>query len=515
MGGGFRWRRWRAERLVPGPDLAAWLAAAPPAGLGDGDLAAVAGSWRRVASWAQSRELAAVAQLTSRAAASDEHASISPDGRPSQVTASAAAQVALELTMSQYGASAWADLAVELSWRLPGTGAALEAGVIDLARARLIAEATAPLGDEAARAVEERVLPAAGDQTTGMLRAALRRAVIAADPQGAEERRKDAERRAQVVLYPDQDCTATLAGQRLPAIHAAAMARIKAMARALKASGAGGGIDLLCAQIYLGLLLGTLPLIPPAEGAPPASLPATALVMIPVLAIRARIRPLAAAMTSPASSRTAPPRAAPAGTGMMVPRAMAGPARREMAAWPVTARMTMTWPVTCRRPATRTRPATTTTTPARMTARQATPAGTATPNVMTTAGSPRTGQPCPRSSRPPSPAPAPRSRTGAQLPGYSTSHCPGRYWPGSAPGLGRIGPIPASQARHLAAVAARDPGTQWRIIVTTTEGYALAVTRIPAPAAARQNPAPGKDPALKPDPAQAPAPGSAWSAGSP
>jgi hypothetical protein len=259
-----------AERLAPGPDLAAWLATAPPADLGDGDLAAVAGSWRRVASWAQAQELAAVAQITSRAAARDENASTSPDGRPSQVIPSAAAEVALELTMSQYGASAWTHLAVELTWRLPGTGAALAAGVIDLARARLIAEATSPLSDEAACAVEQRALPTAGDQTTGMLRAALRRAVIAADPQGAEERRKDAERRAQVVLYPDQDCTATLAGQRLPAVHAAAaMARIKATARAMKASGAGGGIDLLCSQAYLGLLLGTLPLIPPARGAPP------------------------------------------------------------------------------------------------------------------------------------------------------------------------------------------------------------------------------------------------------
>jgi Domain of unknown function (DUF222) len=171
--------------------------------------------------------------------------------------------------MSPYGASAWADLAVQLGWRLAGTGAALAAGTIDLARARLIAEAASPLTDETARAVEARVLPAAGGQTTGMLRAALRRAVIAADPAGAEERRKDAERRAQVVLYPDQDGTATLAGQRLPAVHAtAAMARIKAMARALKASGAGGSIDLLSAQIYLGLLLGTLPLIPPPHGDP-------------------------------------------------------------------------------------------------------------------------------------------------------------------------------------------------------------------------------------------------------
>ena len=55
---------------------------------------------------------------------------------------------------------------------------------------------------------------------------------------------------------------------------------------------------------------------------------------------------------------------------------------------------------------------------------------------------------------------------------------------GNSPGpgrLGRIGPITASQARRLARAAARDPGTEWRIIVTTTGGHALAVTRIPRP----------------------------------
>jgi Domain of unknown function (DUF222) len=259
-----------AERLAPGPDLAAWLAAAPATELDDGDLAAVAGSWRRVAAWAQARELAAVAQISSRAAARDKDIGTKPDGRPVRIPASAAAEVALELTLSQYSASAWADLAVQLTWRLAATGAALADGVIDLQRARLIAEATRMLTDEKARAVEDKVLPDAGDLTTGMLRAVLRRAVIAADPDGAEERRKEAERQAKVVLYPDEDSTATLTGQRLPGIHAAAaMARITAMAWALKASGAGGGIDLLRAQVYIGLLLGTLPLIPPAEGAPP------------------------------------------------------------------------------------------------------------------------------------------------------------------------------------------------------------------------------------------------------
>ena len=180
------------------------------------DLAATAGGWRRLASWAASRELAAVAQIASRAAARDQDIGTGEDGRPARVPASAAAEVALELTMSRYGAAGWADLAVELGWRLAATGAALESGDIDVYRARLIAEATGPLSDEAARAVEEKVLPAAGRQTPGMLRAALRRAVLTADPKGAEERRKESERQAKVVLYPDEDHTATLAGQPAP-----------------------------------------------------------------------------------------------------------------------------------------------------------------------------------------------------------------------------------------------------------------------------------------------------------
>jgi hypothetical protein len=117
---------------------------------------------------------------------------------------------------------------VTLRWKLPATLAALRAGTIDLYRARLIADATGPLDDVTARAVEARILPGAGDQTSGQLRAALRRAVIAADPEGAEQRRKEAQRHAKVSLYPDPATgTATLTGTRLPAVQAAAaMARL-------------------------------------------------------------------------------------------------------------------------------------------------------------------------------------------------------------------------------------------------------------------------------------------------
>ncbi len=253
-----------AEYLPGSAGLAAWLDQRDPAGTSDYDLPAVAAGWRRVAAWAQAREFAAIAQIAARSAARNEKAGLEEDGRPSAVTPDAAAQVGLALALSPGTAEWWTGQAVTLTWRLPATGAALAAGQIDAYRARLITEATSLLDEDTARRVEDDVLPEAGELTYAQLRARLRKAVIIADPQGAEDRRKAAERRARVSLYPDDDGTATLTGTSLPAPHAAAaMARITALARALKASGAGGGTDLLRAHIYLGLLLGTLPPIPP------------------------------------------------------------------------------------------------------------------------------------------------------------------------------------------------------------------------------------------------------------
>ncbi len=259
-----------AEDLPPGAGLGYWVDCFQPAQMSDFALPAAAAACRRLASWAQAVELEMVAEIAARAAARDAKVPVYPDGRPGQVPVEAAAEVSLALRMSQFGASCWTDLAVTLAWRLAGSAAALRAGLIDLTRARLIAEATSVLDDRGAALAENRVLPHAGIQTPAQLRAALRRAVMSVDPAAAERRREEAERRAKVNLYGDEEGTATLSGQNLPAVHAAAaMARITALARAMKSSGAGGGIDLLRAQVYIGLLLGTLPLIPPAEGAPP------------------------------------------------------------------------------------------------------------------------------------------------------------------------------------------------------------------------------------------------------
>src|SRR6266568_5781652 len=225
-----------AESLPAGPGLAGWLAQARAAVLEDGALAGVAASFRRLASWAAAGELAAVAQIASGSARG----------------------------VRRGGPGGGADLAADRHRRRARRRADRPGA------ARMIARMTAALSDAAARAVEAAVLGRAGWQTPGQLHAALRRAVIKADPQGAERRREETERNAKVALYPEDEGTATLAGHGLPGVQAAAaMARITALARAMQAAGAAGRIDLVRARVFLGLLLGTLPRIPPAPGAPP------------------------------------------------------------------------------------------------------------------------------------------------------------------------------------------------------------------------------------------------------
>jgi Domain of unknown function (DUF222) len=253
-----------AETLPTGPGLAAWLAHAEANQLEDGALAGIAAAYHRIAAWAAAGELAAVAQIASRSAETDRRASADQTGRPDRVTADAAAQVSLALAISRDTATSWTDFAITLTWRLPVTLSALAAGQIDLTRARMIARMTKSLSDEQARQVEAAVLGHAGSLTPGQLHAALGRAVIKVDPDGAERRREQSERDAAVTIYPDDEGTVTLAGRSLPAVEAAAaMARITALAKAMKADGASHQMNWLRAQAFLGLLLGTL--TPPAE----------------------------------------------------------------------------------------------------------------------------------------------------------------------------------------------------------------------------------------------------------
>jgi len=110
--------------------------------------------------------------------------------------------------------------------------------------------------------------------TTGQLSAALRRAVLSADPEAARRRREDAEREARVEHWADPEGTATLAGRGLPPAAAlTASSRLTQIAAAWKKHGAQGGMDLLRAHAYLALLNGHSVDLPPASLLPPELVP--------------------------------------------------------------------------------------------------------------------------------------------------------------------------------------------------------------------------------------------------
>jgi Domain of unknown function (DUF222) len=264
--------------MPTGAAQAAWLEVATAAAgrLDEDALAGIAIAAHQQTARAQAAGLSAAAQITSRAAAADPRIGVHADGRPVRLCRDAQGQISLALMLTPYSAGTWADLGMTLTWRLPATGAALAAGVIDLERARAIADATSVLTEQAARTVEAKALPGAARKTVPDLKERLRRLVITADPDGAERRRQAAEREADVRLYGEDDQTATIVADKQPQIEAAAgFARLTALARARKAAGMPGRLGWHRSQVLLDLLQGNPPLIPPADGAPPDQPPPT------------------------------------------------------------------------------------------------------------------------------------------------------------------------------------------------------------------------------------------------
>ena len=464
-------------RIPPGASLAAWLGQTEPAALDDAGLVNSIASWRKITSWAQARELAAVAEVARRRGATDDP-SLDRDPARELEAEFVPNEIALALTMTQFAAEYWVSLAVSLSSRLPGTLSALRAGLVDLNRARLIDQYTTPLDDDLAQAVERKVLPRAPRQTTTQLAAALRRAVMSVDPAAAERRRKAAERHARVELTGDDAGTAALYGRLLPAAQAAAAwARISAMADRLQGRGAGGGIDLIRAQVFIGLLLGTLPVPPDVPGPSDPGHPGPPQPPDPS-------RP-------PTAGRGGPNRNGEPGGGG--PRGGPG-----------------TGQVNDREPQNGPEPANE---PESAGVGRPGAGGTGTSGADDTSGAgkhPRGLGADPTGHAPPAGDPGldgvpwcwPHIPGPGEVPGFGgpaagihggrpTLSVPWRSLAGlsSEPGqLTRIGAITADTARELSLPAAADPACEWRILVTDAAGQLLAVTRIRSPGGRRASP---------------------------
>jgi hypothetical protein len=127
------------DGMLPGPDLAWHAGQARQAGLGtlsDDELIGVLGSARRLSSWQAELELAVVAELELAVVAELDARRAGSDGRKGEHVAE---EIAAALTLTGRSAGSLLELSRRLE-RLPQTRALLAAGVIDQARAAVIAD---------------------------------------------------------------------------------------------------------------------------------------------------------------------------------------------------------------------------------------------------------------------------------------------------------------------------------------------------------------------------------------
>ena len=212
------------DEVEPGPLLAALAAETDLSSCGDSDLVGVVAAAYRLQSWAAVLEVRATNVLVDRCASwrgvVPAGQQVSSESVPAELMASVEVGCALDLApQTARGRVAFAgDLR-----RLPATRLALAAGVIDVAKARLLVEELRPLADEAAQAIEQRVAAAAAGATRAQLAGRLRRAVLAADPTAAERRQEQATAERRVEVFPLSDGMAGLtyidSADRVQALH--------------------------------------------------------------------------------------------------------------------------------------------------------------------------------------------------------------------------------------------------------------------------------------------------------
>jgi hypothetical protein len=185
--------------LAPGPELAATVADLDPRELSDDQLLEVAAAGKRLAAWAESLMLDAVAGFCDRRgpdtiplgrAAPDRTGGVrsvryGADGTP-EVEEFAAEEVAVALTISPGSARNLIGHALDLRHRFPRVRAALASGTVDGFRARIVTTVTTALDHATAARVEEKILPKLARVTTGQLDKLVAAELITADPDTAD-----------------------------------------------------------------------------------------------------------------------------------------------------------------------------------------------------------------------------------------------------------------------------------------------------------------------------------------
>ncbi|WP_231405417.1 HNH endonuclease signature motif containing protein [Actinomadura viridis] len=243
----------------PGPALGVCLSGGRErlGDLTDSELLEVAAAAHRQAAWAQSRELAAIAELSRRRAQAEEAEEDAGDPRVLSSRESVTEEVASTLTVTGNAAATLVHLAERLAVDLPGTREALEAGRIDLPKARVICDLSEGLPEGVVRRVEEAVIGRASGQTTGQLRRRIRRIVQRLAPEAIEQRRSDAVARRRLEVWDTASGTADLGLLDLAPEEAHGIYnKITAVAAGLRSDGDVRPLNLIRADLAKTLLQG-------------------------------------------------------------------------------------------------------------------------------------------------------------------------------------------------------------------------------------------------------------------
>ncbi|MEO6713850.1 MAG: DUF222 domain-containing protein [Mycobacteriales bacterium] len=167
--------------------------------------------------------------------------------------------VALALRLSSATGGARLDVARELTGRLPRTLGALERGELTYWHAKAVADAVATLDDAAAVAVERITAEGAPSfETLTSFRHRVARAVLAADPQTADEQHLAAVGGRRVLMWAEPHGMATMQATLTADEAATALRALTALARRSRADGDDRPIDVLRADAFTAVFTAAL-----------------------------------------------------------------------------------------------------------------------------------------------------------------------------------------------------------------------------------------------------------------
>ncbi|WP_226924888.1 HNH endonuclease signature motif containing protein [Georgenia satyanarayanai] len=232
--------------LPPGPDLAAALEALDPRAVDLYGLVEIVAGYQRLSSWATARATELSGVLAGRPGINPHH----PLPGGTIAADSAAAELAPRLGITRFAARRMVGHAQLFRDKLDQTAQALRQGVIDPAKAAVLARHLADQPADVAWEVQRVVLPDALHQTPGQLARAVERAIIAINPSRAVQRHRRAREERRVDHpRPLPDGMASIHAL-LPATDAAGLdLALEAAARSAEAAGDGRTIDQLRADV--------------------------------------------------------------------------------------------------------------------------------------------------------------------------------------------------------------------------------------------------------------------------